>query len=266
MVVFQEPNHWLFQLANAFLLVSYVSVNVAMLRLALLFAGASFALWGWFVLDVSLDTFLWNAVFVVINAAQLMRVLIRARPYPIEDETLAAAYAALFERAKLSRYQFMLLARRGEWREYAEGDVYAEAGDDSGCLALLVDGAVEARTADGRLLNLLKPFTFIDSPQWIARHEESGARYPVRFVATAAKSRVLYWSHGQLEEAFRDSGGILRALDYVCGLDVARKLFAVDVTITGGPEEVARIYRERSSRVAADAGRAVEMARTGAVA
>ena len=46
---------WMFQVANAFLILSYVQVNFLYLRLVLLFASIFFILWGWLTLDVALD-------------------------------------------------------------------------------------------------------------------------------------------------------------------------------------------------------------------
>jgi hypothetical protein len=48
-------NHFLFQFANGFLMLSYVQINFFFLRLVLILASIFFILWGWFILDVALD-------------------------------------------------------------------------------------------------------------------------------------------------------------------------------------------------------------------
>jgi len=55
-----NPQHWLFQLANVFLFLSYVIPSILALRLLLACAGLSFLLWGWLVLPFSIDTVIWN--------------------------------------------------------------------------------------------------------------------------------------------------------------------------------------------------------------
>lgn len=81
-------NSWLFQVANFFLLLSYLSVNLMFLRVVLILASLSFVFWGAFLLvrccspkvpgSYSLDTILWNSVFTLLNAVQVGRLLVRS--------------------------------------------------------------------------------------------------------------------------------------------------------------------------------------------
>lgn len=51
-------NHWLFQLANVFLFLSYLVPDLLFLRVALALAGISFVLWGALILK-TVDTVVW---------------------------------------------------------------------------------------------------------------------------------------------------------------------------------------------------------------
>ena len=83
-------NHWLFQMANCCLAISYVVGDILILRSLLAVAALCFALWGGLVLNVALDTVLWNSVFVVLNCLQAAKIIYMRRPikfeHPMHDE------------------------------------------------------------------------------------------------------------------------------------------------------------------------------------
>jgi hypothetical protein len=74
------PSHWTFQCANVFLLLSYLSTNMLQLRLTLACASTCFILWAIFVLNVSLDTTIWNFVLLCINLYQASAIIYARRP------------------------------------------------------------------------------------------------------------------------------------------------------------------------------------------
>ena len=74
------PNHWLFQCANAFLLLSYLTRNMLQLRLTLSLASVCFSLWGALVLNFALDTVVWNFVLLCINLYQASVIIYAERP------------------------------------------------------------------------------------------------------------------------------------------------------------------------------------------
>lgn len=71
-------NHIYFQLANSFLFLSYLArpgiYGLLYLRLMLAIGSAFFAIWGWVIL-CAFDTFLWNAVFFLINLGHGIYIL-----------------------------------------------------------------------------------------------------------------------------------------------------------------------------------------------
>ena len=82
-------NHVYFQLANFFLLMSYVAFGgikgLIYLRLMLALGSAFLAIWAW-VIICAFDTFLWNALFTVINAVHGAYLLFTLRPVRFDDQ------------------------------------------------------------------------------------------------------------------------------------------------------------------------------------
>lgn len=238
------PNHWLFQLANLFLLLSYLATSILVLRTVLLGAGLCFALWGGLVLNVSVDTVVWNAVFVVLNAAQIARLLAERRPVSFGDDLLETVYREKFGAGhyNLSRRDFLALAKESKYVALAVGEDYVVPGDTAERLALLVEGEarVTARDRDGvrHTLNTLRPYSFLDSPQWIARRAVGGDTFLVSITATRL-CRLVYWDTASLGRAFAGNPRLEPCVDYLCGLDVAQKLFRMDRSVFGSSSRAA---------------------------
>lgn len=82
-------NHVYFQLANSFLFLSYLApaglYGLLYLRLMLAIGSAFFAIWGWVIL-CAFDTFLWNAVFFLINLVHGIYILFTLRPVRFDKQ------------------------------------------------------------------------------------------------------------------------------------------------------------------------------------
>ncbi|KAK8718807.1 hypothetical protein OTU49_013393, partial [Cherax quadricarinatus] len=82
-------NHIYFQLANIFLFLSYLAPNgiygILYLRITLTIGCMFFSLWGWVVL-CAFDTFLWNAIFVLINLIHVVVICYYLRPVRFTPE------------------------------------------------------------------------------------------------------------------------------------------------------------------------------------
>jgi hypothetical protein len=88
-------NHWLFQLANCLLFISYLVPSILALRLILSAACLCFTLWGLLILDISVDTTVYNGVFTIINFCQFLHLLYQRRYVKI-DSRLMSLYLQLF--------------------------------------------------------------------------------------------------------------------------------------------------------------------------
>lgn len=82
-------NHIYFQLANIFLFLSYLAPNgiygILYLRITLTIGCMFFSLWGWVIL-CAFDTFLWNAIFVLINLVHVVIICYYLRPVRFTPE------------------------------------------------------------------------------------------------------------------------------------------------------------------------------------
>ncbi|KAL7638522.1 UNVERIFIED_CONTAM: hypothetical protein RMT77_011092 [Armadillidium vulgare] len=82
-------NHIYFQLANTFLLLSYLAPNgiygILYLRVTLTIGCFFFAIWGYAVL-CAFDTIVWNAIFVVINFVHAIFICYYLRPVRFSAE------------------------------------------------------------------------------------------------------------------------------------------------------------------------------------
>ena len=124
----QPPSHWLYQLANAFLLVSYLSPNLLALRLLLAGGCICFALWGFFVLAISIDTVVWNSFFALVNLTQAAILLHHRRPIQL-DPQLEVVYQHFFGKDGLlmSRRDFKALTYKKSFVKALEaGDTFAQ--------------------------------------------------------------------------------------------------------------------------------------------
>ena len=90
----------LFQVASFFFVLSYVQAGLLYLRICLLVATTCLALWAWFILNVALDTFLWNLLQAIVNVVMLGLLLYQRLPIKF-DALSEDVYAKTFSRVCL---------------------------------------------------------------------------------------------------------------------------------------------------------------------
>jgi Popeye protein conserved region len=85
-----EANTVLFQFANFFLFLSYLTANILFLRVTLAAASLCFILWGAFDLGdgeiIFIDTVVWNSVFMILNVGHTIYILYQMRPITFSRE------------------------------------------------------------------------------------------------------------------------------------------------------------------------------------
>ena len=143
--VWLPVNNFLFQIANVFLLLSYLcppTLNgLVYLRLSLGLAGLFFALWGWLVLCAP-DTALWNLFFFVGNMVHLIYILLWRRTKKFKDD-MEEVYEKLFKPLSVPRFQFRILAEtaKPERKYMPPGEIFAVDGVTlSDCLSIVLEG------------------------------------------------------------------------------------------------------------------------------
>eukprot|EP00164_Ancoracysta_twista_P004225 GFYU01005690.1.p1 GENE.GFYU01005690.1~~GFYU01005690.1.p1 ORF type:complete len:518 (-),score=98.48 GFYU01005690.1:353-1906(-) len=169
MTVLLPANHGLFQAANSFLFLSYVSRDVLQLRLVLAFAAIFFMLWSGLILDFSLDTFLWNFVFGIINSIQAVLLIYQRRPIKFDRPEHEDLYENVFANVGMSRLQFKTLASESLWRTLKAGSTYVEKGNEARNLTLIYKGRMDVKRFEGdhaEVLNVIDPYQWVESPEW----------------------------------------------------------------------------------------------------
>lgn len=246
--------HWLFQLANTFLFLSYASRDLLMLRIVLMLAGFCFVMWGALALTkIAVDTIVWNSIFCVINAVRAAELAWQRRPIKFEREEHEEVYAQVFGPVGISRLNFKLLMQQSLLRTLREGSTFIEAGNEATNLTLLYAGRMSIISApkDGRpyeKVGTVSRMQFVESPQWanmqVQRREKASAntsaasarrshqkRLPFRAkvakaAADAAAPRIVHHDADTVEST---STGEIVEMDVASDQDV-RAASAVDVT------------------------------------
>ncbi|XP_064117170.1 popeye domain-containing protein 3-like isoform X6 [Macrobrachium nipponense] len=220
-------NHIYFQLANIFLFLSYLAPNgiygILYLRITLTIGCMFFSLWGWVIL-CAFDTFLWNAIFVLINLVHVIVICYYLRPVRFTPE-LEQVYRSLFQPLKVSRHQFkrvincMKLIRYVKFQEiYAQEKITRV---DS--LSLVLSGRLVI-SQNGRALHIVSQHQFLDSPEWFGVSTDEFFQVS----ATAIEdSRVLIWHRDKLKLTIMGDQFLQAVFDHILGRDVVKKLMQI---------------------------------------
>lgn len=226
-------NHIYFQLANIFLFLSYLAPNgiygILYLRITLTIGCMFFSLWGWVIL-CAFDTFLWNAIFVLINLVHVIVICYYLRPVRFTPE-LEQVYRSLFQPLKVSRHQFkrvincMKLIRYVKFQEiYAQEKITRV---DS--LSLVLSGRLVI-SQNGRALHIVSQHQFLDSPEWFGVSTDEFFQVS----ATAIEdSRVLIWHRDKLKLTIMGDQFLQAVFDHILGRDVVKKLMQVNESLSG---------------------------------
>ena len=225
-------NHLLFQFANIFILMSFITFNhrfyLLYLKSVLCLSALCFCLWGWLVL-CAFDTFLWNFVFTFINFFQLLYILYTS--YPI-DQKLDSKAELIYQKFGLensvTRKTFYDIIIRNIWKIQTlnTGDVYsAEDMTETNKLSLLFSGKM-AVIRDKVVITELSDLSFIDSAEWFVstKKVETTPKYKVTLLANQ-NSILITWNSIQLRKAL-DSEPILSAIfNRIIGEDVIKTFY-----------------------------------------
>lgn len=248
----QPAGHWLYQLAQIFLLLSYLTTNLIALRSMLACAALCFTLWGALVLDISVDTTVWNALFFVINTIQTLLLLFKKRPIKFKFAPHEDIYREMFEKVGISRHDFRIMADMGLLRSLKAGSFYIEAGNVVNNLSLLYKGKLELYhheyNRQSQTSTVCHEWEFVESPEWAARNNRRAATPSSPQHSKAAKDEsgllefqdaetikvsakavehclFLSWPVEQLEAYISAHSHVAAPLNALIGADIAKKLF-----------------------------------------
>ncbi|EFX82708.1 hypothetical protein DAPPUDRAFT_302399 [Daphnia pulex] len=217
-------NHVYFQLANSFLFLSYLApaglYGLIYLRLTLAIGSAFLSIWGWIII-CAFDTFLWNALFFVINAVHAVVLIISLRPVAL-DEQVEQVYRNLFKPLKVSKQQFKKVAKCVmSIRPIKRGEYFAVEQETAvETLSLLLSGIMLV-IERGKTLYVLSPMQFLDSPDWF---DDSCDHIYQESIQACEESRVLLWHRDKLQAILHKDLFLQSVFNQILGRDVVHKL------------------------------------------
>ncbi|KNC56257.1 blood vessel epicardial substance [Thecamonas trahens ATCC 50062] len=222
------PNHVLFQIANILLLASYASPNIFVLRCILAASSVFWVLWAWLILDVAVDTVIYNMMYLVLNLGHLAYLLYLRRPISFDSDHLEAVYTNVFGPggAGISRVDFLTLVKDKAFvRTLTPGSAFALAGNTPSDLTILIDGEMQVfktlSSGERKLINRTRPFEFLDSPEWMQR--ENHPAFLVDIIA-ATDCTFIIWPRELLIPFLDRQPALASVINSVVGLDIATKL------------------------------------------
>ncbi|XP_034945680.1 popeye domain-containing protein 3-like isoform X2 [Chelonus insularis] len=229
--LWQQPQHFLFQLANLCFVLSYSAPSskkgILFMHSALIIGFMLLSGWAWHVICAP-DIFSWNFSFLVLNIGQLVYIVYQMRPVRFDSE-LEEVYHTLFYPFKVSRMQFKRLVSP----EFATimslhaGEAYAMQNlTKTDRLGLLLSGKVNV-LSDSSFLHPILPCEFLDSPEFESSRPSVDDKFKVSIVA-ASSCRYLYWQRSALEYLLVKETYLATVLTTLVARDIATKLYAMN--------------------------------------
>ena len=156
----------------------------------------------------------WLGVFTAINLWRIVGIL--AERYSIQfNEHEQELYETIFK--DFSPVEYMKLIRIAEWRDAAEGLVFASEGEAVDGLRLLFSGEVSV-ARDGNEIGRARDGALIGEMSFIQGGDASAT------VTAAVPCRYVFWPKEALRGLLRRNPNIDVAMKHVFSLDLTRKL------------------------------------------
>lgn len=210
-----------------------------MLRFVLASASLCIFLWSLLILNISLDTCVWQGVFFIINIFHGSYLLWKLRPIKFKSQEFEDLYQQVFAspRSAMGRLDFMELSNLGYLRELDKGASFAEWGSKVHSLSILMSGRIEVINFEPRScssrnevsINTIEPFEYIESPQWIIQNREKCDQRFVVAIRASTNCRYITWPIENLQRLFDKDPRFLVFIENTVGYDVAHKLLKTDL-------------------------------------
>lgn len=242
-------NDWIYQLAMVCYFLSYISPNLIFLRFVLACGSVFLFAWSVATLGVGVDVCIWNGVFFIINVSQGCYLLWKLRPIKFKNQMFEDLYDNVFAPplTAMCRAEFLELSNRALVRELQPGTAYATAGDCAHNLSILISGSLDVwnrvkGSSKEIVVNTVKSFEFIDSPQWLVRKQKDHKQNKFIVSLRAGNEECCYimWPTEALEDLFKTNPQIRSHMESAIGRDVAYKLLSVDSIVQGRQYDIPR--------------------------
>jgi CRP-like cAMP-binding protein len=195
---------------------SYLFTNMFWLRVLAIVSLAFEAVYFYFGASPPLWVGIgWNAIFVSINLAMLILLVLseRARRFASTEEAMLKR--GLF--ADLEHQDFNRLLKIGEWREVPRGTVLTRQHHELDHFYALADGLAEVEV-DGRMIGILQNGAFIGEMSLLTNEMASAT------VTTIASCKMFVVEKQALNQLLGKYPEIQRGLAHTIGRDLSRKL------------------------------------------
>ncbi|KAG1650149.1 Popeye domain-containing protein 3 [Nymphon striatum] len=227
----QQPQHTLFQIANACFCISYLSPSgrfgILVLHSFLILGFLLFSTWAWNIICAP-DIFSWNFCFMLINMGQTLYILYTMRKVKFMPE-LEDAYSTLFKPVQVSRLLFKKLVgiEYGQVVSLHAGEAYAmQDVTRTDRLGLLISGKVNVLT-DHQFLHHIHPLQFMDSPEFESCKAGVDDKFKVTIVA-ATQCKYIFWQRDSLEYLFVKEPYLFTVMSILIARDITTKLYAMN--------------------------------------
>jgi len=240
--------HWLLQISNTLLLISYGFKSILYLRIVLALASLGFILWSVFVLRLALDTILWNTAFFVINTGHVAKLLYDMRDIKFDPDKHFVWENVFYRHLHMDKHTFKELTDCCHIRVLRQGEYYAKLGDAVDDLAVLIHGKLEVyEHEEGEegssatvFLHQLISGEFVNSSEisWEKDH------YDVS-IQCFESCRLLVWPKDYILHLRETNPELAGLMNGVTARDISKKLQLVENTLA---EEHHRIHLLRSGK------------------
>lgn len=164
----------------------------------------------------------WNALFVLINVVQLVRLTRdRARSRLSDEEHVL--HQGLF--SELDKVQFKRLVAGGEWRDVPAGTLLTRERNPVDAITVMVTGIAQVEVGS-KTIALLRAGAFVGEMSLLTGENASAT------VTTLVPSRLFVLAKSRLESFMKSDSSVLSAMHRAIGRDLAVKLRAHVESIT----------------------------------
>ncbi|OQR71976.1 blood vessel epicardial substance-like [Tropilaelaps mercedesae] len=221
-------NHILFHSANVCLFLSYCCPpgleGLLYLRVVLFFGCLFFSLWGWMVL-CAMDTFVWNAMFTVINAVQTYlayQMLPRKICFPPAIEHL---FATLFLPLKVSKEEFEVVYNAAREAIYFKQGEQYDLTYMADAVCLVLRGRI-AVVNDAKPVNEYGQFQFIRPSQYFAASSPAaaGPHRGATLCSVDSEPIVLLWRRDELRSVLDRDPHLRLVFDSLVSRQILQKI------------------------------------------
>ena len=222
---FGKATNLIRQLSIFFTFISFITSNILIMRIVLTF---SFGI-GLIAIcvegsPINLSYMMWNFVILLINIKHVILICYSKRHIKFDDDR-ELLYNKIFRKIFL-RSIYKVLMQNSLIRVINQDRYYAKEGDECNNLTILISGIMKKIDTKNKV-SYVKVCSFIDSPEFVMRHNIRGQRFNVSFYAET-ECKILIWPREMITDLLDSNIDIERSLRSILGIDVANKVFVLD--------------------------------------